>query len=77
MEGNSTKYSQKLCFDKFFAWKEYNFPFRFLTNTILNFAQEWILFYSGNNFFQNISEISPIVWRQRWNFAKNQVHQQQ
>ena len=43
MEGNSTKYSQKLCFDKFFALKEYNFPSGFLTNTILNFAQEWKL----------------------------------
>ena len=40
MEGNSTTYSQKMCFDKFFAWKEYNFPPGFLTNTILNFAQE-------------------------------------
>ena len=43
MEENSTTYSQKLCFDKFFAWKEYNFPSGFLTNTILNFAQEWDL----------------------------------
>ena len=33
-------YSQKLCFDNFFAWKEYNFLSGFLTNTILNFAQE-------------------------------------
>ena len=38
--GRKFYYSQKLCFDKFFAWKEYNFPSGFLTNTILNFAQE-------------------------------------
>ena len=31
----------KIVFWQFFAWKEYNFPSGFLTNTILNFAQEW------------------------------------
>ena len=33
-------YSQKLCFDKFFEWKEYNFLSGFRTNIILNFCQE-------------------------------------
>ena len=36
MDGNSTT-------PKIFAWKEYNFPSGFLTNMILNFAQEWQL----------------------------------
>ena len=40
--GRKFYYSQKLCFDKFFEWKEYNFLSGFLTNTILNFCQEWI-----------------------------------
>ena len=40
LNGRKFYYSQKLCFDKFFAWKEYNFPSGFLTNTILNFTQE-------------------------------------
>ena len=35
-------YSQKLCFDRIFAWKKYNFPSGFLTNTILNYAQECV-----------------------------------
>ena len=38
--GRKFYYSQKLCFDRIFAWKEYNFPSGFLINTILNFAQE-------------------------------------
>ena len=47
--GRKFYYSQKLCFDKFFAWKEYNFPSGFLTNTIFNFCQEWQLLYSKLN----------------------------
>ena len=43
--GRKNHYSQKLCFDRIFAWKEYNFLSGFLTNTILNFAQEWKLLY--------------------------------
>ena len=45
--GRKFYYSQKLGFDKFFAWKEYNFLPGFLTNTILNFCQECVLFYMG------------------------------
>ena len=47
MEGNST--TPKNCvLTKNFAWKEYNFPSGFLTNTILNFAQECLLsFFSA------------------------------
>ena len=42
--GRKFYYSQNLCFDRIFSWKEYDFPSGFLTNTILNFAQEWHLF---------------------------------
>ena len=41
--------AQKLCFDKFIAWKEYNFPSGFLINAILNFAQEWDLLVSEHS----------------------------
>ena len=44
--GRKFYYSQKLCFDKFFAWKEYIFLSGFLTNTILNFCQECSLMMS-------------------------------
>ena len=44
--GRKFYYSQKLCFDKFFEWKEYNFLSGFLTNTILNFCQEWQLLWA-------------------------------
>ena len=47
--GKKFYYSQKLCFDKIFAWKEYNFPSGFLTNTILNFAQECVRQIPKNN----------------------------
>ena len=45
--GRKFYYSQKLCFDRIFAWKEYNFPSGFLTNTILNFAQECLFLYES------------------------------
>ena len=38
--GRKFYYSQKLCFDNFFEWKEYNFLSGYLTNMILNFCQE-------------------------------------
>ena len=51
--GRKFYYSQKLWFDNFFAWKEYNFLSGFLTNTILNFAQECVLFW-------------PLIILQKW-----------
>ena len=39
-----------------FSWKEYNFPSGFLTNTILNFAQEWALSQLGSGLKSESSE---------------------
>ena len=44
--GRKFYYSQKLCFDKFFEWKEYNFLSDFLTNMIfvrnvIFYSQKW------------------------------------
>ena len=41
--GRKNHYSQNLCFDRIFAWKEYNFLSGFLTNRFLNFCQECLL----------------------------------
>ena len=41
LEGKTTT-PQNCVLTNFFAWKEYNFPSGFLTNMILNFAQEWL-----------------------------------
>ena len=47
--GRKNHYSQKLCFDRIFVWKKYNFPSGLLTYTILNFAQEWLLNVKQSN----------------------------
>ena len=89
MEGNSTTYSQKLCFDRIFAWKEHNFPSGFLTNTILNFAQECSLHsislprnmrkFHCSDLIQGQLPVAVLVWSYRttenlnWDFCKNKI----
>ena len=64
---------------QFFAWKEYNFPSGFVTNTILNFAQEcrlYMTFHEQQDFvydFPSLSlatrasgDMSELVFQQEW-----------